>query len=157
MWSDAYSYRPDFIGQNGIDIVTFKNGALYTHDDNSLQATFYGQFTAPELWVVMNDNPSNVKNLLAVSLETNKAWECYSISTIHGQESSIRDKDFQFKENMMYANVLMDKNTKVALPLFNGAPMKDTTFLLKFRYNSPAYTQIAAINLLYSLSDRSNK
>ena len=157
MWSDAYSFRPDFMGQNGIDIVTFKNGALYTHDDNVLQATFYGQFTAPELWVVVNETPSKEKIMKAIALGNKNAWEIYSITTPDGQETNIIESEFQFKENQNYASVNMDINTPVELPLINGEPLRSRTFLVKMRYNKNTYTNLPFVNINLQDSERSDK
>lgn len=163
-FSTYYSYSPDFMVGCNTGIVTFKNGALYTHNNNSAYNTFYGVFTPSEMWVIFNANPSNVKVLQAVSEESNDTWEVYEISTPNGQLSNLIVGDFSEIENNQYASVLRDSNTPncpivsgVSTSLINGDPMRDRTMILKFRYPNPVYNKINAVNFYYSLSNLNNR
>jgi len=88
-WSTVYSYAPENMCSNGIDIVTFKAGKIWKHNVNSLQGNFYGVQYQPELWVVLNAEASNVKVLEAIEEQTSSAWEVYEIITDAGQLSNI--------------------------------------------------------------------
>jgi hypothetical protein len=158
VWSTAYSYAPENMVGNGVNIITFKDGALWKHNENALQANFYGVQYKPEIWVICNQTPSEVKVLTAISEETNDAWECYEISTGNGQLSNLIESDFQEIENLQYAAVLFDANTpNVANPLIEGDTLRDTTFLLKFRYNPTSYNKLFAVNCEYIVSNRHNR
>lgn len=156
-WSTHYEIFPENLCTNGINILSFKDGSLYTHNTNPLQSNFYGEQYYGEIWCILNQNPSNVKVFEALSQETNDAWECYSIITPNGQETNLLTSDFQMKENLQYAPLWRDVNTlNVTNPLLEGDPMRDTTFLCKFRRTNTDYNKIFAINLNYIVSNLHN-
>lgn len=157
LFSSFYSYLPDFMCGADNDIITFKNGQLYTHNTNSTYCNFYGAQYQSELWRVGNMNPSSVKVLQAIGEEAVSAWELYSITTPEGQESNLIVSDFSLIEGQQFASVLRDVNTpdivSPALPIFEGDPMRSTTFLCKFRYPLTGYNKIFAVNLKYAISN----
>lgn len=157
-WSTFYTFHPENLCSSNTGIISFKDGALWSHNDNTTYNTFYGTTGAPEFWVYCNANPSNVKVLTAISQETNSPWEVYSITTPNGQESNLIVSDFEEKENNQYASVLRDVNTpNVTLPLIEGDVMRDRTFLVKFRYTGTDYNKINAVNFYYIASNLSNR
>ena len=157
-YSTFYSYVPENMVGAGIDIITFKDGALYTHNTNALQSNFYDTQFFAEFWSMLNANPSNVKVLENISEESNGIWEVYEIVTPNGQSSNLIEADFVTKENNQYAAVLRDENTpNIALPLIEGDKMRDRTFLAKFRYNQTGFNKLFAVNFFYIESPRSNK
>lgn len=158
LWSTHYSFVPENMVNNGVNIITFKNGQLWKHNDNQIQNNFYGVQYASEIWSICNENPSNVKVLEAVSEETNSAWEAYEISTPNGQLSNLITSDFQQIENMQYAAILRDQNTpNVTNPLIEGDALRDTTFLAKFRYSLTTFNRIFALNFKYIISNLHNR
>ncbi len=164
-WSTFYSFAPEFMCSNGVDLVSFNAGRLYTHNTNPLQANFYGTQYKPEVWCVVNDQPSIRKVLLAISEETNSAWEVYEILTPNGQKSSLLTADFQEIENNQYADLWRDELTPnivvspAILPnaLFEGDPMRDRTFLCKFRYVGTDYNKLFAVNMHWIGSERNTR
>jgi len=159
-FSSAYSFLPENMCGSGIEIVSFKEGSIYLHNSNALYNNFYGVQYNSEIWSVLNAEPSNVKVLQAISEETDDAWEVYSITTPNGQSSSLVVADFEEKENNQYAAVWRDANTPnlvAGTALFEGDPMRDRTFLCKFRYTGTGLNKLFAINYLYEHSNRSNK
>ncbi len=158
VWSTFYSFIPDFLCSNGINIVSIKDGQFYTHNTNVIQNNFYGVQYTSQIWSVLNDNPSNVKVFEAVSEESNGVWEVYEITTPNGQLSNLIEDDFQMKENNQYAALWMDENTpNVVNPLIEGDVMRDRTFLCKFRYNGTNYNRMFALNYIYVISNLHNK
>ncbi|HYD91381.1 MAG TPA: hypothetical protein VEA37_07845, partial [Flavobacterium sp.] len=155
-WSSFYSYVPETMCSNGIDIISFKNGGLWKHNENAFQANFYGVQYQPEVWVTLNAEYSNVKVMQAVGLESEGVWTA-TITTPGGQETNLILEDFQFKEGMQYAPLWRDINTPniipPSLPLFEGDEMRDTTFLCKFKWNNATYNKLFAINLSYIISN----
>lgn len=159
-WSTFYSYNPETICSNGTDIVTFKAGNIYTHNTNVLQGNFYNSIGYAQFWSVLNANPSNVKVFEALSEETLDAWEVYSITNADGQSSSLEITDFQEIENLQYAPLWKDANTPnltAGTALFEGDPMRSTTFLCKFRRTTTAYNKIFAVNFKYIISNLHNR
>jgi hypothetical protein len=157
-YSTFYSYVPENMVGSGIDIITFKDGKLFTHNSNTLQSNFYDEQFFAEFWSTLNDNPSNVKVLENISQESNDIWAVYEIVTPNGQQSNLIEADFVTKENNQYAAVLRDENTpNITLPLIEGDKMRDRTFLAKFRYNQTGFNKLFAVNFFYIESPRSNK
>lgn len=157
-WSSFYSYNPETIATKGTGIVTFKAGKIYIHNTNAIQANFYGVQYYPEIWAVLNANPSNVKVFEALSQETLDAWEVYSITNDDGQLSNLIVSDFTEIENLQYAPLWRDSNTpNVTNPLIEGDSMRSTVFLCKFRRTNTAYNKIFAINFNYIISNLHNR
>jgi hypothetical protein len=156
-FSTFYSFTPEMMVGNMIDFISFKTGGLYTHNTNASQNEFYGSFTPSEVWTVLNDNPMNVKILQSIEVDSDDKWAVYEIISSNGQQSNLIEDDFTTIENVQYAPVRMDETTpNVNFPLINGDPMRDRTFLLKFRYNPQQYNKLFALNLRYIMSNYHN-
>lgn len=157
-WISFYSYFPEFMGRAGTDIVTFKEGKIYLHNQTSIYNNYYGVSWPTEVHVVTNENPSNVKVWESVSLESTEAWEMNQAVTPHNQETSIALTDFENKENIFYAHMRNDINTpNVVDPIINGDVMRDVTMLAKFRNASQNFVKIFAINFQYIISNLHNR
>lgn len=157
-FSSHFSIFPDFVGTNGTGYLAFKAGQIYTQETNPLHANFFGVQYQPEFWCVMNDNPSNVKVLEAISVESANTWEVYSITNIEGQETNLIVDDFTIIEGQQYAPLWRDVNTpNVTNPLIEGDVMRSRTFLVKFRYTGTDYSKVNAVNLKYIISNLHNR
>lgn len=162
-----YSFLPDFMCSAGVNIVSIKDGELYTHNTNKAQSEFYGSLNYPEVWVVLNANPENVKVFESIGLACVDAWEAYEITTPNGQLSNLIITDFQFKENLNYAPIWRDVNTPNLEPgteLFEGDPMRDRTFLVKLIFNQLKpftfdlmKTKMYSVDLKYIVSNLHNR
>lgn len=162
-WSTFYSYLPDYMDSNGVNMISFKNGALYTHNTNSLYNNFYGVQYKSNLWAYCNFAPSNKKVFEAISLESTEAWDVTIETPVTnenplGQTTSLITNNFQMKEGFFYSEILMDDNTpNVANPRFEGNPMRGQYALIKLQYPGTDYVKIFACNVLIIPSQRSNQ
>jgi hypothetical protein len=157
-WISFYSYYPEFMGRAGTDIVTFKDGKIYLHNQTSLYNNYYGVSWPTELEVVSNESASNVKVWESVSLESTQPWEMYDAETPNNQKTIILLTDFENKENIYYAYMRNDINTpNVVDPIINGDVMRDVTLLAKFRNSSQSFVKIFAINFQYIISNLHNR
>jgi hypothetical protein len=169
-WSTFYSYLPDYMGTNGINILSFKNGALYTHNTNSLNNNFYGVQYTSKLNFYCNVAPSNIKVYKAISLESLDAWETtietpITVENPVGQTTALVSSNYQQKEGFYYSDILMDDNTPNIVPIppvlpnarFEGNPMRARYAFVKLEYLGTDYTKIFACNVLVVPSERSNK
>ncbi len=169
-WSTFYSYLPDYLCSNGLDIVSFKNGALYKHNTNAVYANYYGVQYKPLLWFYCNVAPSNVKVFEAISLESLDAWAMTLETPISdenpaGQTTVLLDTNFDLKEGIWYSDILKNDNTPniVAFPVllpnarFEGDIMRGVYALVKLEYQGTIYSKIFAANILVIPSERSNK
>lgn len=157
-FSTHYSYIPDLIGRNGIDIITMKDGALYTHNDGN-PFEFYGVVTPPEIWAVINDAPDNEKIFLSIEENSDNVWVVTSIVTPKGQETRmVYPSNWTTKENMHYADLKMDINTPVVInPIINGNSLRDTTCLVKFKYLGTEFSRWYSFNMSFINSPRHNQ
>lgn len=107
-WTSFHSFVPEYmVGMNN-NFFSFKNGELYIHhSDNVLRNTYYGEQFASKVSLMVNESPSDVKELQAVSIEGNLPWDAL-ISAYVGMVddavvSSIDAVEFVRKEGMWYA------------------------------------------------------
>jgi hypothetical protein len=107
-WTSFHSFIPEFmLGMNN-NFFSFKNGELYKHhSDNVPRNTFYGVQYPSKVSVIVNDSPSEIKQLQAVSLEGNNSWEAliraYVSNSDDYLQSSIKSAEFVKKEGIWYA------------------------------------------------------
>lgn len=175
-WSSFFSYVPEMMCTSINGFISFNHGCLWKHnDDNAPRSNYYGVQYPATLEVIFNDSPSNVKTYLAVSQESNNAWDCNPITTPNAKQLSSLlgnvgqvlalptlnpplQSDFELRESIWYAALLRDANTpNVDFPLLNGDILKDTTISVTLQTISPQEQNIFAVNVEYSLSERSNR
>ena len=107
-WTSFHSFYPDFmVGMNN-NFYTFKDGNLFTHHSlNSQRNSYYGENFPSKVSIMVNDSPSEIKELQTVSLEGNESWEAliraYVSNTDDFIESSIKSVEFLKKEGIWYA------------------------------------------------------
>lgn len=167
-WNEKYNqfgsnwgYNGDYIGQSGNNIISFKNGGLWTHDTNQIQNNFYGQQQYSLITFNINLESSKVKVLEAMSQETEKGqnWVCTEISTPNGQLTNMQfDSNWIMKEGNYYSYVKRDANTVnvVGNPLIVGNVLRDRAFLATLRYDKTTFSKLYAVNCYMIPSNRSN-
>ncbi len=157
-WSTFYSYISEGLCTNNVDIISFKDGSLYTHNSNSVMNNFYGIQYSSEVWVISNADSSKEKVIAAISEESKDVWEAYEISTPNGQLSNLVEGDFELRQNMNYAGVLRDVNTpNIANSLFEGDILVDVSFLIKLKNSLTTFVKMYAVNIYLQAQERSNK
>jgi len=157
-WSSFYSYIPEHFCQNGVGIVSFRLGSLYTHGTNPVQNNFYGVQYPSKVEFYLNVGPSDVKILEAIGEESTSIWELDFVTNAEGQQSNLIEADFVQKEGIYYAPMWRDELTpNVANPLFEGDVMRSRVFYLQFRYAGTSYNKTFAINMNYIISNLHNR
>lgn len=171
-WGSTYSYLPENMCSNGLDIVSFKNGSLYRHNSNSVYNNFYGTQYTSKIWVYCNANPSEVKAFEAVSLETSVAWDTTVETPVttenpSGQTTSMTTDNFELKQGFMYSEILKDDNTPNTVPFpappllpnarFEGNILMGPYALIKLENTDTAYNKIFACNVEFISAPRSNQ
>lgn len=107
-WTSFHSFFPDFmLGMNN-KFFTFTGGNVFIHHSPNVERnTYYGVRYPSKISVMMNDNPSDIKELQAVSLEGNYSWEsllrAYVSNIDDFIQSSIKEVEFVKKEGIWYA------------------------------------------------------
>lgn len=114
-FTSFHSFIPEFmVGMNN-SFYSFKNGELYIHNSSAVNRnTYYGVFYPSKVSVIINDSPSDVKELKAVSLEGNNPWEitlkAYISNVDDFTQSTIKDTEFVKKEGIWYAHARRNEN-----------------------------------------------
>jgi len=112
----GWTSRKSFIPEAGVSLnnmyYTFKNGKLYKHYNSSdNRNTFYGTTTNPEVTLILNDSPANIKNFRTLNYKGDSGWTASSILT-EKQDGAI--SSFINKEDIYYnyiSGVTEDTNT----------------------------------------------
>jgi len=166
-WTTFYSFTPEYMCSVGLNIVSFKNGQLFLHDQNSNHSVFYGVAYQSELWIPFNEKPELSKILKSIVLYTTSPFDVI-IETLNGQETTNdvfdfveEDLDslvFTGKENAFYSQVWRDINSvNEEFPKINGDAMRDRSFLVKLQTNSKRKEIVYQVGLNYAVSDRNLK
>lgn len=136
-----YSYHPEMMGCLNNLLVSYKDGALWTHDSDTF-ANFYG--TQYEVYVVsvFNDNPGEKKSFNAIAEIVNSKWDCPEITTdayTYGttvQSTSILNGELVALEGQYHASIKRDINSRGGK--WNGNFMKGKYIIVKLRATSPS-------------------
>jgi len=166
-WTTFYSFTPEYMCSVGLNIVSFKNGQLFLHDQNANHSVFYGEAYQSELWIPFNAQPELSKILKSIVLYTTSPFDVI-IETLNGQETTNdvfdfveEDLDslvFTGKENAFYSQVWRDMNSvNEEFPKINGDAMRDRSFLVKLQTNSKRKEIVYQVGLNYAISQRTNK
>lgn len=139
-WTSFHSFLPEYmVGMNN-KFFTFKNGELYEHhSDNVPRNNYYGQQYTSKVGVMVNDSPSEIKELQALSLEGNQSWSALIKAFISNSddymESSLTSAEFVKKEGKWYAyarrnesDTVFDSKATYGLGTISG--LTATTFVL---------------------------
>lgn len=146
------SYHPEMMVCIGTLLCTFKNGVLWTHDDEPYYNNFYGEQFDSYITPVFNQNELQKKTFLAVEELATQAWDCPEIITSSNeyqkvkQVSELIEDDFVEQEGVYNASFLRASNS--AGGLLEGSSLKGNLMSVKFR----AINQFPPDNNLISLN-----
>lgn len=115
-WTSFHSFMPDFmVGMNN-NFLSFRDGELYLHHSEDVARNIlYGIQYPTKISLMVNDSPSEIKELQAVSLEGNVSWEAlitaYVSSIDDYSRSTIQEVEFVKKEGKWYAHARRNEET----------------------------------------------
>lgn len=114
-WTSFHSFFPDVMTGMNNSFYSFKDGNLYVHHEKDSNVNeYYGEQFPSKISVMINDSPSDVKELQAVSLEGSEAWEtvmrAYVSNVDDFIESSIKRDEYVKKEGIWYAYARRNEN-----------------------------------------------
>lgn len=118
-WTSFHSYYPEHMVNMNNEFFTFKDGQIYVHNQQQeARNTFYGVEGNTEVEFSMNESPSDVKILKAISLESNnKTWDA-TVTT--DQDAGHIDKDsFEDKEGLNYAYIRRNEDADIDTSLLS--------------------------------------
>ena len=126
-WTSLFTYKPKYLVSLVSDFYSLYDYKLYLHN-TGYYGTFYGTTSSATVTVVLNNNPSVIKNFKTFGYEGNDGWKfiffncklrrfyifnwkiwtafCYKFKYISPLESNIFAVNFKRKENKYFANLI---------------------------------------------------
>ena len=101
-----YDYYPEWICNAGNVIITWRNGELWTHNNTSAYANFYGTQYSPSIRLVFNDHQNIKKHYNTITTLGNTTWVAPTqgdVKTNLGQQSKLVQDDFRIKDDKYHA------------------------------------------------------
>ena len=129
-WKHAHDYTPELFSKMGTELLSFKDGKLYRHEQGTDYLNFYGQKYDAMIEPVFNEDAMNVKSWQSIAIIATHGWSVERIlSEYRGaktkQQSRIPLTSFENKEDTMYAAIKNNLNTpNVTNPIVNGDKMR---------------------------------
>jgi hypothetical protein len=155
-WTTFYSYLPEFMSGSNVDLVTFKDGNIWLHNSNETYNNFYGEQFTSRVTPVSNQDPSDIKVYIGTEVESNNRWSLKATNQ-HGQETELREDDFEVVEDVFWSELLKDKNTPIDDPLIEGDDMRSHSMLMEFESKDTVFTKLFSIGVKWFKSEYTNK
>lgn len=108
-WTSFHSFSPDaMIGMNN-RFFSFSGGNLHIHhSDTTDRNTYYGVENTSRVSLMVNDEPSTVKEVKAISQEGNYPWNTQLSAYVSNEDnpiqSTIRNTEYVKKEGFWYSH-----------------------------------------------------
>jgi len=137
-YSAFYDYYPEWICTAGNIVITWKNGELWTHNNTSTYANFYGTQYSPSIKLVFNDNQNIKKHYNTITTLGNTTWIAGTtgdINTNMNQQSKLIQSDFKVKDDKCHAAFKRDANSTGGL--FNGNVLKGSWLEINLKPVNP--------------------
>jgi len=148
------SYHPEMMVSIGTVLCSFKDGVLYTHDDEPFYNNFYGVQYDSTITPVFNQNELEKKTFLAVEQLATQAWDCPEIITSSNEYLKVKQvselivEDFAELEGNYNASFLRASNSEGGL--LEGSSLKGNLMSIKFRAvnENPPNNTLISLNLV---------
>ncbi len=137
-YSAFYDYYPEWIESAGNLLITWKNGELWTHNNTSAYANFYGTQYSPSIKLVFNENQNIKKHYTTITTLGNTTWVAATngdINTNMNQQSRLIQADFKVKDDKAHASFKRDVNSTGGL--YNGNVLKGSWLELNLKPVNP--------------------
>lgn len=144
-WTSFYSFIPDNGGYIFNQYITYKNGAMYTHNTNATYNQFYGVNYTSIVQIVYNASPALIKSFIGIMQQSNTVWYLPYIYTSLLQESSLNPADFSKKEGVWFASFLRDGLSPGGL--INGDDLKGNWIKLRLENVSATKTALLSVDV----------
>ena len=151
-----YSYYPEFYGCLDTKLFSFKNGAIWAHNNTSTYCNFYGVQNGASITTVFNASAIDKKTWISIMETGNTIWACPIIYTqmdsgSSKQQSELLTTDFATLESEYQASFLRDSNSTGGL--IEGDSLKGGYIVIKFEKlsaNSFVYLNSATTKFINS-------
>ena len=157
-WVTFYSFEPDYMGTNNIDFVSYKDGQLYIHNENSTYNNFYGLQFSSLIEFLSNIEPSSNKMYNHIFSESTHVFAMPLATNQYGQKSSLIESDFTEFEGVWKAAFLRDENTpNVTNPLIEGDTMRCHSMNILLENKDTGLVTLFAVGIGVELSELTDK
>lgn len=125
-WTSFSSYKPNYSFSLSNVFYTFNDGKLYQHYLGPY-ARFYGVTYPSDVTIVLNSNPSVVKNFKTINYEGGPGWELESM-VASSSDKTLPIGKYVFQENLasletqIWSNTFKKKEDKYFANLINNSP-----------------------------------
>jgi len=125
-WTTFSSYKPNYSFSLSNVFYTFNSGKLYQHYLGPY-ARFYGVTYPSDVTVVLNSNPSVVKNFKTINYEGGPGWELESM-VASSSDKTLPIGKYVFQDNLasletqIWSNTFKKKEDKYFANLINNSP-----------------------------------
>lgn len=151
-----YEFYPEWMEYMITNFISFNKGQAYLHNSgNDFQFNnFYDDDNRirqreSSIEIPINDDPSQVKQYLALKIESNIAMKA-DFTDKNGQNTGLVESDFELLEGKYYSELLNNENTVgFSDPLFNGDNMRSSTVFVKLRSKSNKLINLYSVTLSY--------
>jgi len=149
-WTSFYSYHPEMMSSNNSNIITFKDGRVWLHNQG-LYANYYGVQYDSTVEAVANQGAT--KAFLAIAMETNQVPEVPQIITPLNQSSFLQANHFIQKEGRWYSQFYRDTLTVgVPIPFINGNVLRGDWLKAKIKIGRETYGRLKSVMFRYKES-----
>lgn len=161
IWTTYYSGERENMLKFNNDFFAFQDGRLWKMNSNLTRNNFFGVQYTSKITVVINSNPTEVKNYFSIRQKSNKAWGVPSIiippseGKVNGMESLIKAGNFKVLNNGdLFAEFLRDKTDPRFVDelqaLFKGAILQGNYAIVTFENTSTEEIRTLSIDFLIS-------
>jgi hypothetical protein len=157
-----YSYYPEFMGDLNTKLLTFKDGQIWAHNNDSTYCNFYGVQGNAYITTVFNTGALDKKTWVSLMETGNTIWECpiiYTQMDSYGttkQESELIEADFQTLESEFHASFLRDSNSQGGL--VEGDTLKGGYIVIRFeKTNADSFVYLNSATTKFINSPLNNR
>lgn len=149
-----FDYAPDATVCAENLLISFYNGQLYTHDNTTTHANFFGTQQTPSLTTVYKEPVIEKKTFLSVTEVANLPWVCPNIETntfSYGstlQQTNLVLEDFELLGTDWNSPLWFDQNSIGSL--INGDPLQGNLLSIQFSSSQPSnFSYISEVGIRY--------
>ncbi len=143
-YTSFYEYYPEWICTAGNLVISWKNGELWTHNNTTNYANFYGEQKLPSIKLAFNDFQNIKKHYNTVTTLGNTTWICPNqgdVNTNLSQQSKLLVGDYRKKDDKYHAAFKRDMLSTGGL--YGGNVLKGNWIELNLQ---PTVAQLSAGN-----------
>lgn len=165
-WTSKYSFIPEFYGKINDRLVSFRDGNLYLHEDQSVNHNnFYGVQYERKLKIAVNPFPTKSKNATALQISqalltaNGQDFQVVKCYTPGGQETYMRADEFEKLEGVWYGPVLKNILTPEEIletgqiALRHGDDLVDKFIFVELLTDRVDSSPLQFLNLAYVVSE----